>query len=163
MSEDKEEGIEADIDDNNDDFGMIEPITSSEEVKESSTEPVEIFKEEVVTVVENPNVEENEEEEIRIDNSIGEDVKALTVQLRKITDVVESLQSQVKQLQETIKLGSRTTTTPARRRARTTTTPARRRARTTTTPARRRARTNTKTRKKTITGGSRRTRGSKKK
>ena len=152
MSEDKE-GIEVDIDDNNDDFGTIEPITSSEEVEEGTTEAVGIFKEEVVTVVENPNAgeneveEENEEQEIRIDNSNGEDediygqVKAQSVQLRKLTDVVESLQSQVKQLQETIRLGGHKTTTPARRRTR----------------------TSTKTRKKTITERSRRTRGSKKK
>jgi hypothetical protein len=152
MPEDKEEGIEVDIDDNNDDFEMIEPITSSEDVEEGSTEPVEIFKEEVVTVVENPNAEEkekeeeNEEQAFRIDNSIGEDenvygqVKAQSVQLRKLTDVVESLQSQVKQLQETIRLGGHKTA-----------------------PVRRRTRTNTKTRKKTITGRSRRTRGRKKK
>jgi hypothetical protein len=154
MSEDKEEeGIEVDIDDNNDDFGIIEPITSSEEVKESSTEPVEIFKEEIVTVVENPDAEENEEEEenqqeaYRIGNSISEDegvyeqVKAQSVQLRKLTDVIESLQSQIKQLQETIRLSSHKTT-----------------------PARRRTRSNTKTKKKTITGKrNRKTRGSKKK
>ena len=159
MSEDKE-GIEVDIDDNNDDFGTIEPITSSEEVEGGSTEPVEIFKEEVVTVVENPNAEEydveekeeNKEQEIRIDNSKDEhenvygQVKAQSVQLRKLTDVVESLQSQVKQLQETIRLGDHKTT------------PVRRRTHTTTTPARRRTRTNTKTRKKTIKGRSRRIR-----
>ncbi len=154
MSEDKEEeGIKVDIDGNNDDFGIIEPITSSEEVKESSTEPVEIFKEEIVTVVENPDAEENEEEEeneqeaSRIDNSISEDegvyeqVKAQSVQLRKLTDVVESLQSQIKQLQKTIRLRSHKTT-----------------------PARRRTRSNTKTKKKTITEKrNRKTRGSKKK
>jgi hypothetical protein len=153
MSEDKEEeGIEVDIDDNNDDFGIIEPVTSSEEVKESSTEPVEIFKEEIVTVVENPDAEENEEEEENeqeasgIDNSISEDegvyeqVKAQSVQLRRLTDVVESLQSQIKQLQETIRLSSHKTTTA------------------------RRTRSNTKTKKKTITRKrNRKTRGSKKK
>jgi hypothetical protein len=144
--------MEVDIDDNNDDFGIIEPITSSEEVKESSTEPVEIFKEEIVTVVENPDAEENEEEEeneqesSRIDNSISEDegvyeqVKAQSVQLRKLTDVVESLQSEIKQLQETIRLSSHKTI-PARR-----------------------TRSKTKTKKKTITGKrNRKTRGSKKK
>ena len=96
MPEDKEEGIEVGIDDNNDDFEMIEPITSSEDVEEGSTEQVEIFKEEVVTVVKNPNAEEkkkekeNEEQAFRIDNSIGEDenvcrqVKAQVCSAKKI-------------------------------------------------------------------------------
>lgn len=158
--EEEEEGIEVDIDDdNNHDLERIGSITSSEE-EESSTQPVEIIKEEIVTVVENPNAEasllsspvassslmENEKEGIRIDNNssgddedVYEQVKAQSIQLSRLTDLVESLQSQVKQLQETTRLGGHKAT-----------------------PERRSSGTSTKTRKKTITGR-RRTRGSKKK
>ena len=115
MSEENEERIEVDMD-NNGDF------------KESS-EPVEIIREEVVEVVENPNDEtslssmedQNEEEEdqkneIKTDNrhsyneAIYEQVKAQSIQLSKLTDMVESLQSQVEQLQETTRLRKRKTT-----------------------------------------------------
>lgn len=148
MSEEQEEeeGNEVDIDDdNNDDLERIGSITSSEE--ESSTQPVEIIKEEIVTVVENPNAEasllsspvassslmENEKEGIRIDNNssgddedVYEQVKAQSIQLSRLTDLVESLQSQVKQLQETTRLGGHQAT-----------------------PERRSSGTSTKTRKKT--------------
>jgi hypothetical protein len=114
LSEENEERIG--VVDNNGDF------------KESS-EPVEIIREEVVEVMENPNDEtslssmedQNEEEEdqkneIKTDNlhsyneAIYEQVKAQSIQLSKLTDMVESLQSQVKQLQETTRLRKRKTT-----------------------------------------------------
>jgi hypothetical protein len=122
LSEEQEERIEIDMD-NNGDF------------KESS-EPVEIIREEIVEVVENPNAEtsllssmedENEEEEdqkneIKTDNlnryneEIYEQVKAQSIQLRSLADMVESLQSQVKQLQEITRLRKRKIT-PARKKS----------------------------------------------
>jgi hypothetical protein len=110
LSEEHEERIEIDMD-NNGDF------------KESS-EPVEIIREEVVGVVESPNAEtsllsstedQNEEEEdqkneIKTDNrnryneDIYGQVKAQSVQLSSLADMVQSLQSRVKQLQETVRL-----------------------------------------------------------
>jgi DNA polymerase II small subunit/DNA polymerase delta subunit B len=110
LSEEQEERIEIDMD-NNGDF------------KESS-EPVEIIREEVVEVVENPNAEtsllssmkdQNEEEEDqkneiqtgnrnRYNEDIYEQIKAQSIRLSSLTDMVQSLQSQVKQLQETIRL-----------------------------------------------------------
>jgi len=110
LSEDQEERIEIDIDNNNGDF-------------ESSdiAEPVEIIREEVVEVVENPvtetssmedeqEEEEDEKNEVKTDYSnrytvdIYEHVKAQSIQLSGLVDMVQSLQSQVKQLQETIRL-----------------------------------------------------------
>ena len=104
--------------------------------KESS-EPVEIIREEVVEVVENPNAEtsllssmevQNEEEEdqkneIKTDNrnryneDIYEQVKAQSIRLSSLTDMVESLQSQVKQLQETTRLPKHHKTTSVRKKS----------------------------------------------
>jgi hypothetical protein len=103
-------------------------VDNNGDFKESS-EPVEIIREEVVEVIENLNDEtslssmedQNEEEEdqkneIKTDNrhsyneAIYEQVKAQSIQLSKLTDMVESLQSQVKQLQETTRLRKRKTT-----------------------------------------------------
>lgn len=143
MSEDREEEqFEVDLDDNNDDF----------EESSANAQPVEIIREEVVTVVENPNAEtspiEDGEEEISTDNDSGdkEDIydqlKTQSIQLSRLADVVESLQSQVKQLQETTRL--------------------RRHHKTTSVSARSRSNTRMKTKKKTTTR-KRRTAGSKKK
>ena len=131
LSEEHEERIEIDMD-NNGDF------------KESS-EPVEIIREEVVGVVESPNSEtsllssmedQNEEEEdqnsqvkqlqeneIKTDNrnryneDIYEHVKAQSIRLSNLTDMVESLQSQVKQLQETTRLRKHHKTTSVRKKS----------------------------------------------
>ena len=123
MSEEYEERIEREIDNDGGDF-------------EENSEPVEIIREEVVEVVENPNAEtsllsptedENEEEEdqkneIKTDNlnryneEIYEQVKAQSIQLRSLADMVESLQSQIKQLQEITRLRKRKIT-PARKKS----------------------------------------------
>jgi hypothetical protein len=73
----------------------------------------------VVEVVENPNTEtfplsskeeEDQKNEIKTDNSnrydgdTYEQVKAQSIQLSNLANTVESLHSQVKQLQETIRL-----------------------------------------------------------
>ena len=94
------------IDNNNGDFEESSDIAG----------PVEIIREEVVEVVENPDTplssmeEEDQKNEIKTDNSnrynedISEQVKAQSVQLSNLADMVESIQSQVKRLQETIRL-----------------------------------------------------------
>jgi hypothetical protein len=123
LSEEQEERIETDMG-NNGDF------------KESS-EPVEIIREEVVEVVENPNaetsllissedqneLEEDQKNEIKTDNrnryneGIYEQVKAQSIQLSNLADMVESLQSQVKQLQETTRLRKPHKTTSVRKKS----------------------------------------------
>ena len=120
MSEDQEERIEIDIDNNND-----------------IAEPLEIIREEVVEVLENPNTEtsslssmegqdeeeEDQNNEIKTDNSnrynvdIYEQVKAQSIQLSSLADMVESLQSQVKQLQETIRLRKHNKTSSVRKKS----------------------------------------------
>jgi hypothetical protein len=81
-----------------------------------AAQPVEIVREEIVTVTKNPDTEEK----ISVmDNTHGNDnndniydlVKAQSVQLNKLTDIVESLQSQIKQLGETRPSSRKTTTT----------------------------------------------------
>jgi hypothetical protein len=107
VSEEQQERVEIDIDDNN---GSLSSDTA---------EPQEIIREEAVEVVKNPNTEtfplsskeeEDQENEIQNDSSnryngdIYEQVKVQSIQLSNLADTVESLQSQVKQLQETIRL-----------------------------------------------------------
>ena len=83
-----------------------------------AAQPVEIVREEIVTVTKDPNAEEKMSV---VDDSGGDHdsddlhelVKAQTVQLNKLTDIVESLQDQIKQLRETRK--SNRKTTPATR------------------------------------------------
>jgi hypothetical protein len=128
LSEAQEERIEIDIDNNNGDFDESSDIA----------EPLEIIREEVVEVVENPDTEtsplssmgdQQEEEEdqknkIRTDNSnrytgvyIYEQVKAQSIQLNSLADMVQSLQSQVKQLQETIRLRKHKKTSSVRKKS----------------------------------------------
>jgi hypothetical protein len=113
LSEEREERME--IDNNNGDFEESSDIA----------EPLEIIREEVVEVVEKPNTEtsslasmesqdEEEEDQKKSDNrnryngDIYEQVKAQSIQLSSLADMVESVQSQVKQLQETIRLHNKT-------------------------------------------------------
>jgi predicted RNase H-like nuclease (RuvC/YqgF family) len=119
LSEEQQERIEIDIDDNN---GSLSSDTA---------EPQEIIREEAVEVVKNPNTEtfplsskeeEDQENEIQNDSSnryngdIYEQVKAQSIQLSNLADTVESLQSQVKQLQETIRLLKHKKSSLARKR-----------------------------------------------
>jgi hypothetical protein len=117
LSEEQEERIETDMG-NKGDF------------KESS-EPVEITREEVVEVVESPDaktfplssMEGRPEEEDKTDNlnryngDIYEQVKAQSIQLSSLADMVESLQSQVKQLQETTRLRKPHNTSSVRKKS----------------------------------------------
>lgn len=127
MSEDQGERIEIDIDNNNGDFDESSDIA----------EPLEIIREEVVEVMENPDTEtsplssmedQQEEEEdqknkIKTNNSnrytgdIYEQVKVQSIQLSSLADMVQSLQSQVKQLQETIRLRKHNKTSSVRKKS----------------------------------------------
>src|SRR5919199_4682015 len=71
-----------------------------------AAQPVEIVREEIVTVTKEPNTEEKMsvvDDSIRSEDSddLYDLVKAHSVQLNKLTDIVESLQGQIKQLRET--------------------------------------------------------------
>jgi hypothetical protein len=127
LSEDQKERIEIDIDNNNGNFEESSDIA----------EPLEIIREEVVELLENPNTEtsslssmegqdeeeEDQNNEIKTDNSnryngdIYEQVKAQSIQLSGLADMVESLQSQVKQLQETIRLRKHKKTSSVRKKS----------------------------------------------
>jgi hypothetical protein len=125
LSEEREERIEREIDNN----GHFEENSDI-------AEPVEIIREEVVEVVENPTEEtfplssmeaqhdeEDQKKVIKTDNlnrynqGIYEQVKAQSIQLNTLADMVESLQSQVKQLQETIRLRKHSKISSARRKS----------------------------------------------
>jgi hypothetical protein len=116
MSEDEE--IEEDIDDVDND----ELKTPLEEViqQSSPTQPVEVIKEETVTVVRDPKrntssesistlVQEETQTGSSDDENIYEQLKAQSIQINRLTDIVELLQSQIKQLQETRLSGRKTT------------------------------------------------------
>jgi hypothetical protein len=77
-----------------------------------AAQPVEIVREEIVTVTKEPNTEEKVsvlDDSIRNEDSddLYDLVKAHSVQLNKLTDIVESLQGQIKQLRETTKNNSK--------------------------------------------------------
>ena len=120
LSEEQQERIEIDIDNNNGSF-------ESSDIAEP--QPQEIIREEVVEVVENPNTEtlplssKEEEDQKKSDNSnryngdIYEQVKAQSMQLSSLADMVESVQSQVKQLQETIRLRKHNKTSSVRKKS----------------------------------------------
>jgi hypothetical protein len=112
LSEEQQERIEIDIDNNNGSFESSD-IT------------------EVVEVVENPNTEtfplsskeeEDQKNEIKTDDSnrykwdIYEQVKGQSIQLSNLASTVESLQFQVKQLQESIRLLKHKKTSSVRKR-----------------------------------------------
>ncbi|MGA8082792.1 MAG: hypothetical protein WB988_13100 [Candidatus Nitrosopolaris sp.] len=125
MSDEQEERIEREIDNN----GHFEENSDI-------AEPVEIIREEIVEVVENPTAEtfplssmdsqhdeEDQQKEIKTDTlnryneDIYEQVKAQSIQLSSLADMVESLQSQVKQLQETTRLRKRHNTISVRKKS----------------------------------------------
>ncbi len=119
MSEDNEEIEDVDIFDDNDNEldsnndQLKTPLERAVEDDDGSTLPVGIVKEEIITVVKNPNsnsetplVEEDEEEadaeeaDAEDDDNIYEQLKSHSIQLSRLSDTVESLQSQIKLLQE---------------------------------------------------------------
>jgi hypothetical protein len=98
LSEVQEERIEID---NNRDFEQSSDIA----------EPGEIIREQVVEVAEKPNTQtfpmssKEEENQVKTDDEdIHEQLKAQSIQLNSLAEMVKSLQSQVKHLQETTRL-----------------------------------------------------------
>lgn len=117
MSEDNEEIEDVDIFDDNDNEldsnndQLKTPLERAVEDDDGSTLPVGIVKEEIITVVKNPNsnsetplveedAEEADAEEAEDDDNIYEQLKSHSIQLSRLSDTVESLQSQIKLLQE---------------------------------------------------------------
>lgn len=114
MSEDNVESQDVDIFDDNDNEldsnndQLKTPLERAVEDDDGSTLPVGIVKEEIITVVKKPNsnsetplVEEDEEEvDAEDDDNIYEQLKSHSIQLSRLSDTVESLQSQIKLLQE---------------------------------------------------------------
>jgi hypothetical protein len=81
-----------------------------------AAQPVEIVREEIVTVTKNPNTEEKMPvmSNTAKSDDIYQLVKAQSVQINKLTNTVESLQSQIKQLEETRPSARKITTTRKR-------------------------------------------------
>jgi hypothetical protein len=112
MSEDEEIGVDI--------YGDADDEKSSpleESIEEGfDAQPVEIVREEIVTVAENPSAETFSEEKVSMIGNTEDDgdgdlyklVKAHSIQLSRLTDIVESLQSQVKQLGQTLAGGNKT-------------------------------------------------------
>jgi hypothetical protein len=108
MSEDEEDrqiGVNMGDDDTDEESS---PLAESIEADvAAAARPVEVVREEIVTVTENPNAGTFSEESVSmIGNTEGKDelyklVKAHSLQLDRLTATVESLQSQLKQLKGT--------------------------------------------------------------
>jgi hypothetical protein len=120
MSGDEE--IEVDIDDDNEDE-LKTPLEEATDESSSSIQPVGVIEEEIVTIVKNPDREPSVsmspplvEEETKMDNNDDDNdeniyvqLKTHSIQIGKLSDMVESLQSQLKQLQGRRSGGHRTT------------------------------------------------------
>ena len=115
MSEEQEDRSGRGIDNNRD-------SEQSSDIAESG----EIIREEVVEVADKPTTEtfplsskeeEDQKNEVKTDNGdIHEQLKAQSIQLISLAEMVESLQSQVKQLQESIRLLKHKKTSSVRKR-----------------------------------------------
>jgi myo-inositol-hexaphosphate 3-phosphohydrolase len=113
MSDEYAEEIRINAYDENEEEEDDEELT---EEQGFAAQPVEIVREEIVTVTKEPNKEEKMsvvDDSIRNEDSddLYDLVKAHSVQLNKLTDIVESLQGQIKQLRETTKDNSKITST----------------------------------------------------
>jgi hypothetical protein len=74
-----------------------------EDEEEAAPQPVEVVREEIVTVTKNPDTEDNDSED-----DLYEVVKAHSDQISRLTDMVESLQSQIKQIDQRLGSGNKT-------------------------------------------------------
>jgi hypothetical protein len=115
MSEEEGEEIGADVYDNEDDGADEESSPLEESIEEGEedvpAQPVEIVREEILTVAENPNADtfsDGSTEDYGRGDDLYELVKAHSGQLSRLTDIVESLQSQIKQLEGTRLSGRKT-------------------------------------------------------
>jgi hypothetical protein len=74
-----------------------------EDEEEAAPQPVEVVREEIVTVTKTPDTEDNDSED-----DLYEVVKAHSDQISRLTDMVESLQSQIKQIDQRLGSGNKT-------------------------------------------------------
>ena len=110
MSEEEEEQIGVNIYNEDDSDEETSPLEESIE-EGIAARPVEIVKEEIVTVAENPNADtfsDGSTEDYGRGDDLYELVKAHSGQLSRLTDIVESLRSQIKQLEDTRLSGRKT-------------------------------------------------------
>ena len=87
MSDENGQEIGVNVYDDNEEDELIE----DEEAAAVTPQPVEIVREEIVTVTKNPDTEDND-----IKDDLYEVVKAHSDQISRLTNIVESLQSQIK-------------------------------------------------------------------
>jgi len=87
MSDENGQEIGVNVYDDNEEDELIE----DEEAAAVTPQPVEIVREEIVTVTKNPDTEGND-----IKDDLYEVVKAHSDQISRLTNIVESLQSQIK-------------------------------------------------------------------
>ena len=87
MSDENGQEIGVNVYDDNEEDELIE----DEEAAAVTPQPVEIVSEEIVTVTKNPDTEDND-----IKDDLYEVVKAHSDQISRLTNIVESLQSQIK-------------------------------------------------------------------
>jgi hypothetical protein len=80
-----------------------ELIEEDEEAVAAAPEPVEVVREEIMTVAKNPDREDNDSED-----DLYEVVKAHSDQISRLTDMVESLQSQIKRIDQRRGSGNKT-------------------------------------------------------
>jgi hypothetical protein len=86
MSDENGQEIGVNVYDDNEEDELIE-----DEEAAVAPQPVEIVREEIVTVTKNPDTEDND-----IKDDLYEVVKAHSDQISRLTTIVESLQSQIK-------------------------------------------------------------------
>src|SRR5918911_525905 len=91
MSDENGQEIGVNLYDDNDEDELIE----DEEAAAVAPQPVEVVREEIVTVPKNSNTEDNDSED-----DLYEVVKAHSDQISRLTNIVESLQSQIEQIDQ---------------------------------------------------------------
>jgi hypothetical protein len=87
-----------------------------EDEEAAATQPLEVVGEEIVTVTKNSDTEENDSED-----DLYEVVKVHSDQISRLTEIVESLQSQIKAIDQRRASGNNNKTSSIRRRNRSTT------------------------------------------
>ena len=91
MSDENGQEIGVNVYDDNDEDELIE----DEEAAAVAPQPVEIVREEIVTVTKDSNTEDNDSED-----DLYEVIKAHSDQISRLTNIVDSLQSQIKQIDQ---------------------------------------------------------------
>ena len=91
MSDENGQEIGVNLYDDNDEDELIE----DEEAAAVAPQPVEVVREEIVTVTKNSNTEDNDSED-----DLYEVMKTRSDQISRLTNIVESLQSQIKQIDQ---------------------------------------------------------------